>query len=62
MQTGDWTTRSVFDRYNVVSERDSIDAAFRLDQHLSDVQTKRDKANFEATFERCREKMLVVVF
>ncbi|HEX4134588.1 MAG TPA: hypothetical protein VHY84_08275 [Bryobacteraceae bacterium] len=45
-----------------MSERDSIDAAFRLDQHLSDVQTKRDKANFEATFERCREKMLVVVF
>jgi hypothetical protein len=44
MQIGGWKTRSVFDRYNVVSERDLIEAASRLDQHLSDVETKRDKA------------------
>ncbi len=44
MQIGGWKTRSVFDRYNVVSERDLVEAAAKLDRHLSEVQTERAKA------------------
>jgi hypothetical protein len=44
MQIGGWKTRSVFDRYNVVSERDLVDAATKLEQHLANVESDRTKA------------------
>lgn len=44
MQIGGWKTRSVFDRYNIVSERDLVDAAGKLERHLAEVQTERAKA------------------
>jgi len=44
MQIGGWKTRSVFDRYNVVSERDLVDAAAKLEQHLAHVESDRTKS------------------
>lgn len=44
MQIGGWKTRSVFDRYNVVSERDLLEAAGKLEKHLAEVETDRVKA------------------
>lgn len=32
MQIGGWKTRSVFDRYNIVDEKDLADAAAKLDR------------------------------
>ncbi len=44
MAIGGWKTRSVFDRYNIVSERDLHDAAAKLERHLAEVEKQRDKA------------------
>jgi hypothetical protein len=44
MQIGGWKTRSVFDRYNVVSERDLVDAAAKLEQHLANVESDHTKS------------------
>ena len=43
MEIGGWKTRSVFDRYNIVSERDLHDAAAKLERHLAEVEKARDK-------------------
>jgi hypothetical protein len=32
MKIGDWKTRAVFDRYNIVDEKDLADAAAKLDR------------------------------
>ncbi len=45
MAIGGWKTRSVFDRYNIVSERDLHDAAAKLERHLAEVESARDKYN-----------------
>jgi hypothetical protein len=44
MQIGGWKTRSVFDRYNIVSERDLVDAAGKLERHMAEVELDRAKA------------------
>lgn len=36
-------TRSVFDRYAIVSQRDLQDAAARLERHLEELESARDK-------------------
>ncbi len=44
MDIGGWKTRSVFDRYNVVSERDLHDAARKLERYLAKVEKQHDRA------------------
>ena len=44
MAIGGWKTRSVFDRYNVVDERDLHDAAAKLERYLGKVEMQRDGA------------------
>ena len=44
MAIGIWKTASVFDRYNIVSERDLHDAAATLEQHLAEVEQQLEKA------------------
>lgn len=38
-------TRSVFDRYNIVSERDLHEAARRLSNYISDAENQADGDN-----------------
>jgi hypothetical protein len=38
-------TRSVFDRYNIVSERDLHDAAQRLNKYITETEKVRDGDN-----------------
>ena len=44
MMIGKWKTRSVFDRYNIVSERNLRDAAAELEWRFAEVEKARDKA------------------
>ena len=46
MAIGRWKTRSVFDRYNVVSERDLHDAARSWNRTLPKLKKQHDKATF----------------
>ncbi len=43
MMIGGWKTRSVFDRYNIVIERDLHEAAAKLERHIAEVEKARDK-------------------
>lgn len=43
MSIGGWRTRSIFDRYNIVSERDLHDAAAKLEEYIGKVESARDK-------------------
>ena len=42
MMIGGWKTRSVFARYNIVSERDLHEAVRRLDQYVREREVDRD--------------------
>jgi integrase len=42
MSIGGWKTRAVFDRYNIVSERDLHDAAAKLERHIAELETRSD--------------------
>ena len=44
MAIGGWKTRSVFDRYNIVSERDLHDAAAKLERYFGEIEKARGKA------------------
>ena len=44
MLIGGWKTRSVFERYNVVTERDLHDAAAKLETYLAKVEKGDDRA------------------
>ena len=44
MTIGGWKTRSVFDRYNIVSERDLHEAAAKLERHLAELEKAREGA------------------
>ena len=44
MAIGGWKTRSVFDRYNIVSERDLHEAALKLERHLAELEKAREGA------------------
>ena len=41
---GGWRTRSVFERYNIVSERDLHEAAAKLERHLAELEKPREGA------------------
>ncbi len=45
MEIGGWKTRSVFDRYNIVSERDLHEAVRRLDKYVSERNGNLDGDN-----------------
>ena len=42
---------SVFDRYNIVSERDLHDAARKIESHLAEVEKKSDRATSKQLLE-----------
>ena len=44
MMIGEWKTRSVFDRYNTVSERNPRDAAAKLGWRFAEIDKACDKA------------------
>ena len=45
MRMGGWRTRTVFDRYNIISEDDLADAASRLDQKRTAMDAERNAAD-----------------
>ena len=44
MLIGGWKTRSVFERYNVVTESDLHDAAAKLERYIRTIESDRDGA------------------
>ena len=56
MQIGGWETRSVFDRYNIVSERDLHDAAAKLEQYIAEVESEAGKATLRQPSEKQEAK------
>lgn len=51
MEISGHKTRSVFDRHDIVSERDLIDAAVYLERQERDVTESADQVSLEALFE-----------
>ena len=49
MQISGHKTRSVFDRYNIVSLADIHDAGAKLERYMREVEKERDKANSRQT-------------
>ena len=44
MLIGGWKTRSVFERYNVVTESDLHDAAAKLERYIRTIESEHDRA------------------
>lgn len=44
MKIGGWKTRSVFDRYNIVDEKDLADAATKLDRQALERELRHSGA------------------
>ena len=60
MAIGGWKTRSVFDKYNIVSEKDLHEAAGRLERHLADKRQTRTKRAI-AVFFSCNSLIILVL-
>ena len=49
MKIGGWKTRSVFDRYNIVDEKDFADAAARLDRKAQQRKLRHSSGTVTST-------------
>jgi hypothetical protein len=51
MKIGGWKTKSVFDRYNIVDEKDLADAAAKLDQKAQERKPRHSSGTVTSKIE-----------
>lgn len=52
MKIGGWKTRSVFDRYNIVDEKDLADAAAKLDREAQQRKSRHSRGTVNLEIQR----------